>query len=566
MRYRAARFAAAVVVLLAVGSAVLAQESRTITVQPGESIQRAIDAAEAGDVIVIAAGTYAEDLIVTKPLSLTGEGRESVIVVGNVVIRQAHDIALSGMTITPQRTAGLGKPTIQIEGSREVRLSGILVERPGSAAGGPGLIVGEWSQVEVTESLFRQSMVMSFPQAEVILTECQLIETFIRADQPDYLYITRSTVSGSVTVHGGHFLLVDSTIRAKGLCGVFTYGCASVMIIGAMIQATGCECGISLKDIAAAVVQESRIGGSRYFGIHVSGESFVTLKDNEVADNAGYGVIAYFPAEVRGEGNRMFGNGVDLGGNVPGSLRIPLMPATEGEIVYPDPRFPTLQEAVDALIPGGKLILSGEHEAGITVGKEIALVAEEEGTVTLRARGPRAAVVSLTGGAQATIEGLLLTGGDIGVLLGADAVGLISGCTLSRNHQGISVFGRARATITRSVVKESWDGGVHLRDVANVTMLDSVVSGNFVMGGITVGGAAQLLLEGNRIEGQRMGHGVSVYTKPCHSMDTLFTGRIVGRGNTFHNNAWGDFCPADLAFLATEEGGEYTLAGVKPLQ
>ncbi|MGW5849767.1 right-handed parallel beta-helix repeat-containing protein [Streptomyces sp. NPDC055254] len=49
------------------------------TVYPGESIQKAVDAAKPGDSITVLPGTYRENVLITKSLTLRGSGKHTVI-------------------------------------------------------------------------------------------------------------------------------------------------------------------------------------------------------------------------------------------------------------------------------------------------------------------------------------------------------------------------------------------------------------------------------------------------------------------------------------------------------
>jgi parallel beta-helix repeat protein len=76
---------------------------RTITVCPQgcqyAKIQEAISVASEGDTIQVKAGTYQENLTITKRLTLQGEGKDKVTIQGTVTILSAKLVTLSGFTV-----------------------------------------------------------------------------------------------------------------------------------------------------------------------------------------------------------------------------------------------------------------------------------------------------------------------------------------------------------------------------------------------------------------------------------------------------------------------------------
>ncbi len=85
------------------GQISLAQADCTITVQPGESIQKAIDAAAEGAVICLTAGTWEDSVKITKSLTLRGAGWEKTkLALGDVGIFMVSQspVSLERLSIT----------------------------------------------------------------------------------------------------------------------------------------------------------------------------------------------------------------------------------------------------------------------------------------------------------------------------------------------------------------------------------------------------------------------------------------------------------------------------------
>ncbi|MCX8104192.1 MAG: hypothetical protein N3E42_07230, partial [Candidatus Bipolaricaulota bacterium] len=82
---------------LAVGNSGLAQKTLTVCASGCSftRIQDAINAAGEGDTIQVRAGTYTENLRITKALSVIGEAKERVVLVGTVAILATRLVSLS---------------------------------------------------------------------------------------------------------------------------------------------------------------------------------------------------------------------------------------------------------------------------------------------------------------------------------------------------------------------------------------------------------------------------------------------------------------------------------------
>jgi len=77
------------------------------TIAPGQPLQTAVDAAAAGDVLILAAGRHAGSMLVDKPLTVEGEPGATLVGPGkgSVITVTAPDVVIRGVTITGSGTS-----------------------------------------------------------------------------------------------------------------------------------------------------------------------------------------------------------------------------------------------------------------------------------------------------------------------------------------------------------------------------------------------------------------------------------------------------------------------------
>ncbi|HFQ94443.1 MAG TPA: hypothetical protein ENK32_10565, partial [Anaerolineae bacterium] len=130
-----------------------------IVVNPGDSIQAAIDNAQPGDTVVIQPGLYTESLTLNTAVSLTGShsqttiiraeaGRRVLTVTGTAV---DHTVIISGLTLANGSSAGNGGG-ILLENGAAPTLQHLIVQN-NQAAGGGGLYVAADSALLLSHSV-----------------------------------------------------------------------------------------------------------------------------------------------------------------------------------------------------------------------------------------------------------------------------------------------------------------------------------------------------------------------------------------------------------------------------
>lgn len=608
-----------------------------VTVLPGESIQEAIAAAEPGDVICLAEGVWTENLVIDRPVTLLGQGEGRTVINPELVLRAivlvpgqgeepvevrlegltlegfggGSGVTLGGLAVVEIKDATISGRVAGIEAADSARLvlNGCTVSDSRQRA----VVLSGSARASISRSSIsgnRGPGVWVYGSAEVEFYDCAIVgngEHGLLLQDEAQVKLTNCSVSGN----GGHglWLAGQSIVQLLGgeVSGNSDQGIKAAD--GGMVEVTGTRVisnwngievghgarvtltdadvsnnrwdGVRVRDSARAIISGSALTANRR-GVALIGNAGADISDSLIEMNSVYGVFSWSAGEVTGAGNSFLENGIDLGGNVSGTLRLPLTEPVEAAITWPDERYASLQEAVDALLPGGTLLLQpGTHSAGLTIGKQLSIEARD-GEVTLMGKSSALPVLSLVGGAKLRLDGVAISGGSVGVLVSSDGRVVLVECSISRNVQGVNlasvssaeitdcsiegnetdgvfVGGSAEAAITGCIISDQGQCGIAVADAARVRIVDTVVTRSGRDGGVVLRGYSQAILEGNTIVDNR-GYGVAIYWHPCFvGTGRFFRGHISGKGNVLQGNVAGDVCPPELEFLATAEGGELDL-------
>ena len=211
-----ARFTAAVLLLLLISS-IGAQgpqsthtlsggaDGATITVDAGggadyTGIQDAVDNATAGDVVVIAEGTYFESVVVNVSVTLQGEASHLTVISGDwtapVVHVTADDVVIRDLGVT----VGLGAG-ILVEGVTGGTLSGLH----GAGINGSGLEVSHSRDVVVEGCLFGENLLLE-PASGVYIhnsRECTVINSTLSSNAGNGLTLDGTGLQTIVVDHEG---------------------------------------------------------------------------------------------------------------------------------------------------------------------------------------------------------------------------------------------------------------------------------------------------------------------------------------------------------------------------
>lgn len=608
-----------------------------VTVRPGETVQAAIDTARAGDVICLTRGVWSENIVIDKPLMLVGRGagRTTIeaaralqpvvevsgrgaepinvrlqglsifgdgggtgVTMGGVAVVEINDCSVSGrwygieaadsahLFLIDSTIADNSQRGVDLIGSARATISGSRI----SGNRGSGVWLSGSAEVVLFDSDISENHRYGLwlrDQSRVEIKGCSVSENLgygLRLTGSSVAEVLVSRISGNsdqgISAEDSAVVELGESSVISNWHGVELRNEARASMVDCTVLKNRWD-GIRAQNYARAAISGSVISGNRQ-GVAIAGEAHAEIAHSLVEKNSRYGVFSLSGGEVTGEGNSFLENGVDLGGNLPGALRLPVRQPREAVITWPDNRYSSLQEAIDALLPGGTLlVMPGTYTAGLTVATELSIEAGD-GQVILKGKSDTLPVLSLVDGAELRVSGVTISGGAEGLLVSAAARAVLIGCTISGNAEGINlsysasaemvscdvrgnerrgifVGGAAQAVVTGCSIANNSGYGIAAGDSAQVTITDSIVTRNGGGGGVVIWASAEVTLEGNTVF-DNTGFGVAVFQPPCfRESPWLFRGRISGGDNLFGANRGGDVCPPELEFLSTAEGGDLDL-------
>jgi|GEM_PF-935134 len=348
----------ALILLLSVCSA-----GRTRYVEAGDldsaTISIALNAADDGDLILLAPGTYRENLQFEASVTIQAEE-------GAEVILEAADGS---------------RPVVETPGTAiEVSLTGLTIR-----GGSIGVLANGESVVALSDCTITASGrgVIVRDRAAVTLVCCAIEKTrqgAIEAEDDSKLVLKDVEVSDFASDRYRWIRIEERSEARMEACSL--HGCDIEFANdshGAVLRSSLTDCGIWLDDWSTAVIRENWITDC-YNAFDLDDYASATIECNTVDGARGAGLSVERCASAEGSDNLFQDVAVEMWGNVHSSLRISHGAViSDAHVVVPDD-FTTLQEAIDAVAPGGTVTLNGDQEGGL-IWKTVTLMGGDSASV-----------------------------------------------------------------------------------------------------------------------------------------------------------------------------------------
>lgn len=305
-------------------------QAETYRIHPRQSVQAAVDKAQAGDTLVFSSGTYpVSGITIRKPLVLLGEnypildGQEK----GNILIIAADHIVIRGFKLTNTGKSNIDdSAAIKFFDSSEGVIEDNILEETFF-----GLHFSNSSQMTIRNNKIKASASREFEVGNGIhLWKCRKnrIEKNEVSGHRDGIYLEFVTDSevGENTVQGNmryglHFMFshdntyIRNTFRRNGAGVAVMYTKNVTMLENHFEENWGSSAyGILLKDIS-----DSKVIGNTFqkntVGIYMEGSSRIEFRENTFRENGWALKLMASCDQNRFDANNFLGNTFDLSTN-----------------------------------------------------------------------------------------------------------------------------------------------------------------------------------------------------------------------------------------------------------
>ena len=211
--------------------------------------------------------------------------------------------------------------------------------------------------------------------------------------------------------------------------------------------------GILIKDNAKAELTNLVIRDLKGNGILGKGDSTLKLVNVIIEKTMACAVRSEDRAKIIG---RAFlrENNYDLCGNVDPEVRVARVPQTIKEVIRIPEDYSDLQEAIDAVRPGGSVIVIGGRYPSITIWKNVNIVGY---------RSPIIGGVSVLRGVKASLEGINIEGNKYAGVVNYGDLRLIN-VILTRNGKGIEAREASSTELFNVKVINNYQEGILARE------------------------------------------------------------------------------------------------------
>ncbi len=301
-----------------------AVSNKIITVHPGESIQKAIDQARAGNIILVSPGIYYETIQLKRGIILRSEGLPKTTIIdgrdsSQPVVKGASESIIDGFTIT-----GKGPPANEAEPGHAIEcidISFVIRNNIIKNNQGTGIYVaGKKAAPEIIGNKIYSNQGAGignehYSHARIADNECYantLAGIGIRRQAAPLLENNRLHHNGMAGIGVQHKnsspVLKNNYCYFNKLAGIGVEQGASPTLEGNNLYSNG-RSGVGIQSGSKVLLTANIIKTNTLSGIAVLKGCEVTIKDNTIADNIMAGIVINDGSKAEIEQNTISHNG-----------------------------------------------------------------------------------------------------------------------------------------------------------------------------------------------------------------------------------------------------------------